>query len=67
MDENSGNINYLIFKELRDKYEWNFSLLFKIDNYFKLVIEIKEYNFSDNFLNINVIFNVLYIIKIGKK
>lgn len=67
MDENSGNINYLIFKELRDKYEWNFSLLFKIDNYFKLVIEIKEYNFSNNFLNINVIFNVLYIIKIGKK
>ncbi|MFW2665131.1 hypothetical protein, partial [Staphylococcus aureus] len=28
---------------------------------------IKEHNFSDNSLNINVTFNALYIIKIGKK
>ncbi|MFW2704193.1 hypothetical protein, partial [Staphylococcus aureus] len=26
-----------------------------------------EHNFSDNSLNINVTFNALYIIKIGKK
>lgn len=66
MDENSGNINHLISKELRDKYEWNPSLLSKIDNYLKPAIEIKEHNFSDNSLNINVTFNALYIIKIGK-
>ncbi len=30
LDENSGNINHLISKELRDKYEWNPSLLSKI-------------------------------------
>ncbi|HCD3719743.1 TPA: AraC family transcriptional regulator, partial [Staphylococcus aureus] len=67
LDENSGNINHLISKELRDKYEWNPSLLSKIDNYLKPAIEIKEHNFSDNSLNINVTFNALYIIKIGKK
>ncbi len=66
LDENSGNINHLISKELRDKYEWNPSLLSKIDNYLKPAIEIKEHNFSDNSLNINVTFNALYIIKIGK-
>lgn len=60
-------INHLISKELRDKYEWNPSLLSKIDNYLKPAIEIKEHNFSDNSLNINVTFNALYIIKIGKK
>lgn len=43
------------------------SLLSKIDNYLKPAIEIKEHNFSDNSLNINVTFNALYIIKIGKK
>ena len=67
LDENSGNINHLISKELRDKYEWNPSLLSKIDNYLKPAIEIKEHNFSNNSLNINVTFNALYIIKIGKK
>ncbi|HDE0254778.1 TPA: helix-turn-helix transcriptional regulator [Staphylococcus aureus] len=67
LDENSGNINHLISKESRDKYEWNPSLLSKIDNYLKPAIEIKEHNFSNNSLNINVTFNALYIIKIGKK
>lgn len=67
LDEISGNINHLISKDLRDKYEWNPSLLSKIDNYFKPAIEIKEHNFSNDSLNINVTFNALYIIKIGKK
>ncbi|CDR51525.1 helix-turn-helix transcriptional regulator [Staphylococcus schweitzeri] len=67
LDEISGNINHLISKDLRDKYEWNSSLLSKIDNYFKPAIEIKEHNFSNDSLNINVTFNALYIIKIGKK
>ncbi|HDT6327992.1 TPA: helix-turn-helix transcriptional regulator [Staphylococcus aureus] len=60
---------YINFKNnvLNDKYEWNPSLLSKIDNYLKPAIEIKEHNFSDNSLNINVTFNALYIIKIGKK
>ncbi len=42
------------------------SLLSKIDNYLKPAIEIKD-SISDNSLNINVTFNALYIIKIGKK
>ncbi|WP_411858879.1 hypothetical protein, partial [Staphylococcus aureus] len=33
-----------------------------LDCWFKVVV-----NFSDNSLNINVTFNALYIIKIGKK
>ncbi|WP_256089193.1 hypothetical protein, partial [Staphylococcus aureus] len=45
----------------------NPSLLSKIDNYLKPAIEIKDHNFINNSLNINVTFNALYIIKIGKK
>nr|WP_231910050.1 hypothetical protein [Staphylococcus simiae] len=66
-DENSGNINHLISKELRDKYEWNTNLLAKVDNYFKPAIEIKEHDFSQGSLKLDVSFNALYVVKIMKK
>ncbi|MBO1198843.1 helix-turn-helix transcriptional regulator [Staphylococcus simiae] len=66
-DENSGNINHLISKDLRDKYEWNTDLLAKVDNYFKPAIEIKEHDFSQGSLKLDVSFNALYVVKIMKK
>lgn len=66
-DEISGNINHLISKDLRDKYEWNTDLLAKVDNYFKPAIEIKEHDFSQDSLKLNVSFNSLYVVKIMKK
>lgn len=64
IDEQSGNMNTLVSKELREKYIWTRDCLDKIDPYFKPNISVKEHNFENGSLRINITFNALYFIKI---
>lgn len=63
----SGNLNHLISKDLRNKYEWTSQFLDTVDYYFKPKVEIIEHDFTQCSLEINLGYNSFYMITIFKE
>ncbi|MGC9604944.1 hypothetical protein ACO2FP_11510 [Staphylococcus warneri] len=53
----SGNLNHLISKDLRNKYDWTSEFLDTIDYYFKPMVEVIEHDFTEKSLDINLSYN----------
>lgn len=62
----SGNLNHLISKDLRNKYDWTSEFLDTIDYYFKPMVEVIEHDFTEKSLDINLSYNSFYMITIFK-
>ncbi|PXX86000.1 helix-turn-helix transcriptional regulator [Staphylococcus warneri] len=62
----SGNLNHLIAKDLRNKYDWTSAFLDTIDYYFKPMVEEIEHDFTEKSLDINLSYNSFYMITIFK-
>lgn len=62
----SGNLNHLISKDLRNKYDWTSEFLDIIDYYFKPMVEVIEHDFTEKSLDINLSYNSFYMITIFK-
>lgn len=62
----SGNLNHLIAKDLRNKYDWTSEFLDTIDYYFKPMVEVIEHDFTEKSLDINLSYNSFYMITIFK-
>ncbi|WP_258866360.1 hypothetical protein [Staphylococcus petrasii] len=66
IDDYHGNINNVISRDIRDKYEWSNTFLKRMDQLMHPSYKIREHNFKNEPLKIKLNYNSLYIIKVFK-
>lgn len=66
IDDYHGNINNVIARDIREKYDWSNPFLKRMDQLMHPAYKISEHNFKKESLKIKLNYNSLYIIKIFK-
>lgn len=66
IDDYHGNINNVISKDIRDKYDWSNTFLKRMDQLMHPSYKIREHNFKNEPLKIKLNYNSLYVIKVFK-
>lgn len=67
VDDQSGNINHIFPRTLRDKYEWPSRLTKEIEQHLHSKIKIEEFDFAESFFKVAIEYNSLRIIDIFKE
>lgn len=66
VDDFHGNIEHVIAKDIRDKYDWSYNFLRKMDHSIHPAYKIIEHQFKNEPLKIQLNYNGLIIIKLYK-
>ena len=66
VDEKNGNINHIINRHIREKYNWTQELLKEIEDHLHTTMRIIEHDFRKDYFKVNLGYDSLRIIKIFK-